>query len=73
MRRAGGRFIFVDLGAGLFSTGGKTPGAVNGSSLKWFTWRYEQIGVTFDRIIAFEARAKIHSENDLSTLFWFVS
>ena len=57
VRRSGGRFIFVDLGAGLFSTGGKTPGAVNGSSLKWFTWRYEQIGVTFDRIIAFEARA----------------
>ena len=55
--RARGRFILVDLGAGLFDAGGRTPGAVNGSSLKWLTTRYEQIGVTFDRIIAFEARA----------------
>ena len=57
VKRAGGRFIFLDLGAGLYSTGGRTPGAVNGSSLKWFSWRYGQIGAEFERIIAFEARA----------------
>ena len=30
---------------------------MNGSSLKWFSWRYGQIGAEFERIIAFEARA----------------
>ena len=58
LRRHGGttgQAILVDLGAGLFSSG--APGSENGGSLGWFPHKYAQVGVQFDRILAWEARS----------------
>ena len=56
VRREGGRYILVDLGAGLYDVGGRTPGAVGGASLRWFDQQYAARGAAFDRVLAFEAR-----------------
>ena len=56
VRAAGGRIVFVDLGAGMYDAGGRTPGAVNGSSLHWFSAAFEARGAPFDEVLAFEAR-----------------
>lgn len=56
VRAAGGRVVFIDLGAGMFDAGGRTPGAVNGSSLNWFSAAFKARGALFDEVIAFEAR-----------------
>ena len=52
------RAILIDLGAGLYSSGGSAgePGSSGGGGLYWLINSFRERGVEFDRIFAWEAR-----------------
>ena len=60
LRRVGRarRAILVDLGAGLYASGGSRgePGSSGGGGLHWLINSFRERGVDFDRIFAWEAR-----------------
>ncbi len=61
LRRVGHRArraILVDLGAGLYASGGSRgePGSSGGGGLHWLINSFRERGVDFDRIFAWEAR-----------------